>query len=126
MTEHKQPTPIGSDQAPLELRHLKEIENAIRGPSVQRVLDVRLSQIVEHGHDAEHDAMLPIGYLPRKAHERILAAIEVLDGREDGERLARAQRALSVGLAIGLAALDRIGTAIEAGEAKKQKQGELL
>lgn len=99
--------------------YLDEIANAIRGPAMQATIDMRIEQIVRHGHDSEHDAMLPIDRLARDAAGRFAAAVDHMSGAGERRDLAAARRVLVRAAAIGLAAIDRIDMAI-AVEAKKQ------
>jgi hypothetical protein len=90
---------------------LDEIDNAARGPAVRAAVDMRIEQIVKHGHDAEHDSMLPVDELPRLARQRLAAAIEQISGTGEKQNLPVARKNLARTAAMCMAAIDRIDVA---------------
>lgn len=97
--------------ADVPLARTEEILSALRGPAVRSVLEVRVEQMVKHGHTAEHDAMLPIGWLPNEARQTILAATDVLCGIQERRDLKVGRRRLVKAAAMLLAAIDRLDAA---------------
>lgn len=91
--------------------YLDEIVNALRGPALQDVVDMRLEQIVKHGHDAEHDGMLALDQLPRMARDFGLHAIEQITATGEKRNLRVARKNLVRMAATALAAIDRLDAA---------------
>src|SRR5688572_1972686 len=98
---------------------LDEIDNAIRGPAVRGAIDMRLEQLLKHGHDSEHDMMLPLDQLPRLARERAIMAIEQISGTGEKQNLPVARRNLLRAAAICLAAVDRLDVVMKAKEGEE-------
>lgn len=91
---------------------------------MQALLDVnaaRLEQVTKWGHSDESDANEPVWQQAKKAHGRIHDAVDILrsSNPDAKDRLTTARAKLVKGLALGLAAIDRIDAAIAA----QQKQG---
>lgn len=103
--------------------YLDEIDNAIRGPAVRGAIDMRLEQLLKHGHDAEHDMMLPIDQLPRLARERTAMAIEQISGTGEKQNLPVARKNLLRAAAICLAAVDRLDAAMTPAETAEVEHG---
>lgn len=98
-------TPFAAADVPIA--RTDELLAAIQGPAVRAALEARIDQIVRHGHDREHDEMLPITRLPQLAREQLSMALDVM-GSDDRRNLAVARRRIARGVAIGLAAIDRL------------------
>ena len=103
----------GAGQALLAVPETKlgeadEILAALQGPAVRAVLTARVEQFTLHGHYREHDAMLPIGALPRRAREMAQMASEVIDATVEQRNLEVAKRRLARTAALCLAAIDRL------------------
>jgi hypothetical protein len=90
------------------LEQAEEIMAALQGSAVRAVLEARVEQIAKHGHGREHDAMLPIGALPRRAKEMAQMASEVIDATVEQRNLDVARRRLARTAALCLAAIDRL------------------
>jgi hypothetical protein len=120
MTAHPLPSsylvpPKGDPIDQFNPGYLDEIANAIRGPAVQAAIDMRIEAIVRFGHDSEHDDMQPIQHLPRQARERLIAAIEQIEGTGEKRQLPAARKNLARVAAMCMAAIDRLdrATAVE-------------
>ncbi len=92
-----------------------EIQEAIVGETIEALKAARIEQIGKHGHDAEHDAMLPIDQLPRLAQGRIVHALDQIQAFAGARNLPAARLNLLRGAAILLAAVDRLAPVIAAG-----------
>lgn len=77
---------------------------------------LRIEQVTKHGHSDESDmALESVRSLPRAARDRIDSALEHLHGNyHTTESLTIARKQLAKGLAIGLAAIDRIDGELKA------------
>jgi hypothetical protein len=93
-----------------------ELARALAGPASRLVAEMRLEQILKHGHDAEEDAMQPIDRLPRLAHERLIRALDHIRGTAQSRNLAVARLDLGRAAAMCLAAIDRIDLAMKRDE----------
>jgi hypothetical protein len=127
MTAHPLPSsylqpPKGDPLDQFNPGYLDEIANAIRGPAVQAAIDMRIEQIVRYGHDSEHDDMQPLFHLPRQARERLIAAIEQIEGTGEKRQLPAARKNLARVAAMCMAAIDRLDRATVA-EAKQRELG---
>lgn len=102
--------------ADLPLARSGELLAALQGPAVRAVLEARIEQIVKHGHDATHDADLPIGWLPRHAREMMQMALDCLHPVKPDLPVAR--RRVARAAALCLAAIDRIDVEMTRGDLK--------
>jgi len=93
--------------ADVPLAQTDELLAAIQGPAVRAALEARIEQILKYGHDRAHDEMQAITRLPQLAREQFAMAIDVM-GHDDRRNLAVARRRIARGIAIGLAAIDRL------------------
>lgn len=93
-----------------------ELVNAAFGPAVRDAIDMRITQITQHGHTREKDADLPIDWLPREAAQRALAAVDRIRGTQERRNLPAARLALLRVAALCLAAVDRLDLVIKAAE----------
>jgi hypothetical protein len=99
--------------ADVPLAKAEELRAAVTSPAVRAVLEMRIEQIVKHGHDAEADLMLPILWLPKQAHEYAQIAVESVGVTGRDRDLERACKCLARTAALSIAAIDRIRAAIE-------------
>lgn len=108
------PLPLepSADAQPPEL-DLAMVARALSGPASRLVAEMRLEQIVKHGHDAENDAMLSIDRLPRVAHERLIRVLDHIRGEGPNRNLPAARRDLGRIAAICMAAIDRLDLAMK-------------
>jgi hypothetical protein len=103
--------------ADVPLARADELLAAIAGPAVRRVLEMRIEQIVKHGHSAENDETLPLLWLPKQArrdHAQIACDRIGVTGKD--RNLEAAEKSLARTAALCLAALDRIRRARERGK----------
>lgn len=96
---------LDQEQVPMALA--SEIMDAIRGPSMRAVMEVRIDQIARHGHGTVSDGGLPLPWLPGRAIEYLTAGRD-LTHPGDKQNLAVAKRRLAIAAALCLAAMDRI------------------
>lgn len=94
--------------AHVPLARTPELLAAIQGRAVRAVLEARIEQIVKHGHDREHDAMLSIVRLPDLAIEVARIARSRIGVTGTDRNLVAARRGLARAAAICLAAIDRL------------------
>lgn len=99
-------------QPDVPLALVDELLATVQGQSVQDVLKARVRMVLDDG-TAEDDDMLPIGVLPNLAEDKIKAGRAALF-EKSATRLQNARALLVEGLAIGLAAVDRLDRAIKA------------
>jgi sugar phosphate isomerase/epimerase len=104
---------FGEAAAEASVEQLPSLIAALQGPAVRLALEMRLEQIVRHGHDAEADAMLPLDHLPRQARDRLVAAIEQISATAEKRNLPVAMKNLARTAALCLAAIDRIRPIVE-------------
>jgi hypothetical protein len=97
----------------------EEIERALAGPALAALTRARIEQIGKHGHDAEHDSMLPIDQLPRLALGRIAHALDQIRATGEKRQLRAACLNLARGAALALAAIERLAAPIA-----QSKEGE--
>jgi hypothetical protein len=107
--------------ADVPLARTDELLAALQGPAMRAVMEMRVEQIVRHGHTADNDAMLPIGWLPRDAQDTVQAARDLMIAGPERRDLGTARRRLVKAAAILLAAIDRLDGAIAA--EPKAKEG---
>jgi hypothetical protein len=118
VVEHAQSLFTAAD---VPLARTDELLAALQGPAMRAVMEMRVEQIVRHGHTAENDAMLPIGWLPRDAQDTVQAARDLMIAGPERRDLGTARRRLVKAAAILLAAIDRLDGAIAA--EPKAKEG---
>lgn len=94
--------------ADVPLASADELIAAISGEAVKCVLEMRIEQIVKHGHTPENDAMLPLLWLPRQAVGYGQIACERIGVTGKDRNLDTAVKALSRQAALAIAAIDRI------------------
>jgi hypothetical protein len=92
--------------ADVPIARADELLKALQGPAVRAVLEARVEQIIKHGHTAEGDWMLPLGMLGKESRDRLAMAGDCLYG--DRRDLKIARRRAVVGVALGLAFIDRL------------------
>jgi hypothetical protein len=100
---------LGATDAPLG--RADELAAAVSGEALRAVVAARVEQIVRHGHAAEGDAMLPLGYLTGEALRRLQAGRDVIV-HGDRQNLAVGRRRLAAVAALCLAEIDRIDIAL--------------
>lgn len=106
---------LAASDAPF--RFAPELVAALRGPAMRAVLEQRIEQIAKHGHTADSDGDLPLGWLPKEVSDySVIARQCIADGPH--RNLARGRRSLAKTAALCLAAIDRIDRAIASGEAR--------
>ena len=76
----------------------------------------RERQVERFGHDADHDAMLPLHHLPEKAREFTAIACDCIRGTVAHRDLARARKKLAEAGALCAAAIDRLDAAMKKGD----------
>jgi hypothetical protein len=101
-------------QPDVPLAMADELAAAVQGRAVRDVLAARVRQIVDHGHLAETDDFLPIGWLPLEARQRFDRARDLMHDEHRDLQLVRAT--IVDGLALGLAAIDRLDRATSGGQ----------
>jgi hypothetical protein len=89
------------DDVPLAA--VPELRQAIQGAAMRAVLDARVSLFLK-GHTPENDEMLPIGWLPMEARQRLQRVHDELSA--DGRDLAIVRDQLAETAAFAMAALD--------------------
>lgn len=94
--------------ADVPLARTDELLAAVQGPAIRAVLEARIEQIVRHGHDREHDEMLPITRLPQLAREQLSMALDTSLTAGERRDLRVARRRLARSAAMCLAAIDRL------------------
>lgn len=99
----------------IRLGQIEEIMAALAGPAARMALQMRLEQIVKHGHDREHDEMLPIMRLPQLAREQLSMALDTSLTAGDRRDLRVAKLRLARAAAMCLAGIDRINMINEEG-----------
>jgi hypothetical protein len=105
---------IFSYSADVPLAAADELHAALTGRAAQSVFELRVRQIVNHGHSADNDDLLPIGWLPMEARLKFDA---IRLGMLEQPRDLNAIRALFVeATALGLASIDRLDRALIVGE----------
>ena len=87
-----------------------ELLLAVQGKAVRAVLEMRIEQMVKHGHTIEGDLDLPLFWLPREARESLCAAGDSLVGAK--RNLVLARRRIVRAAALCLAAIDVLDTTI--------------
>jgi len=92
----------------IRLVQLEQLLAAIQGPAMRMVIEARVDQIVKRGHTRDSDAMLPIGWLSRRAHDMVQAATDNIDGTLERRNLPIAKARLARAAALCLAAIDRL------------------
>jgi hypothetical protein len=102
--------------AEVPLASADELLAAVTGPAVRCVLEMRIEQMVKHGHTAANDELLPILWLPRQAADHAQIACDRIGVTGKDRNLDSAKRQLAISAALCLAAIDRIRAAQEAGE----------
>lgn len=118
------PAPNGrgalSSDAPIPaLVDIDEFINAVSGPAIRAAADKRCEQIVRNGHSRASDAEVPADKLLHNAARRLHDAAELVAYTATPDRIESARIKLEAGLALALAAWDRL--ALEA--AKRGEQG---
>jgi hypothetical protein len=103
--------------ADVPLARADELLAAIAGPAVRAVLEMRIEQIVKHGHSIENDETLPLLWLPRQAREHAQVACDRIGVTGKDRNLEAVEKSLARTAALCLAALDRIRAARARGEA---------
>jgi len=78
------------------------------------VLELRLEQMVKHGHTLEGDLDLPIGWLANDARIRLQSALDVINAGPERRNLPVARRRVATAAALCLAALDVLDATINA------------
>jgi len=106
------------DVADAPLASAEELRRAVTSPAVKAVLEMRIEQMVKHGHTAENDDSLPIGWLPKEARDYAGIALNCIGPTASERNLPRALKSLARTAALCLAAYDRIDRAMKNGEAK--------
>lgn len=81
---------------------------AVSGYAVRIVLEMRIEQIVKHGHTSENDEMLPILWLPKQAKDYAQIACDRIGVTGKDRNLDAAERALARCAALCLASIDRL------------------
>jgi hypothetical protein len=102
--------------ADVPLARTDELLAAIAGPSVKCVLEMRIEQIVKHGHSQENDETLPLLWLPKAVLQHAQIACDRIGVTGKDRNLPAAEKSLARTAALCLAALDRIRRARERGE----------
>jgi hypothetical protein len=102
--------------ADVPLARAEELLEAIQGTAVRAVLEMRIEQMVKHGHTAAKDDDLPIGWLPREARDYAAIAMHCVGTTAKDRNLPRARRSLAKTAALCLAAIDRLDRAVARGE----------
>lgn len=102
--------------ADVPLANAEELLTALQGPAMRAVCEMRIEQIVKHGHTAENDSMLPILWLPKQAKDYADIACHAIGVTGTDRDLERAKRSLARAAALCLASIDRIIAAQAAGE----------
>lgn len=99
--------------AAIPIERMAELTFAVMGPAARLVAEARAEQIFKHGHDREADAMQPINGIPRRAKERLQAAIEQIEGTGAIRNLPVARRNLARVAAMCMAGIDRLDLAMK-------------
>lgn len=107
----------------IPLARTDELRAAIQGPAVRAVLEMRVEQMVKHGHTLEADLDLPLHWLVQDARIRLQSAFDLIYAPER-RNLPRARRALVRALAVGLAAIDVLDATMNAEAQPVQGTGE--
>jgi hypothetical protein len=97
--------------ANVPLARIDELLAAVSGPALKAVLEMRIEQIVKHGHTAEADRMRPAGMLIKEAKERAQLASDVLWGERQNLKVCRRRAATAAALL--LAFIDRLDFEME-------------
>ncbi|HVM38311.1 MAG TPA: hypothetical protein VM265_07995 [Sphingomicrobium sp.] len=105
-------TLFGAADVPIARRG--ELLAALQGPAVRSVLELRLEQMVKHGHTLEGDLDLPIGWLANDARIRLQSALDVINAGPERRNLPVARRRVATAAALCLAALDVLDATINA------------
>jgi hypothetical protein len=98
--------------ADVPLARTDELLAAISGDAVRSLLEMRIEQIIKHGHTAENDDTLPLGWLPKEARECLMMACDNMWG--PNRDLAVARRRFVRAGAFVLAAIDRLDREVAA------------
>lgn len=80
---------------------------ALDGPGLRGIIAERREQLAK-GYDGEHDALLPLDALPRRARDYLDIANDCLRGINGEQDLKRAARKLAQAGALIMAAIDRV------------------
>jgi hypothetical protein len=102
--------------ADVPLANADELLAALQGPAMRAVCEMRIEQIVKHGHTADNDAMLPILWLPKQARDHAQIACDRIGVTGRDRNLDSAKKSLARTAALCMAAIDRIDAAKAAGE----------
>lgn len=102
--------------ADVPLARAGELLAAIQGPAMRAVMEMRIEQIVKHGHTAEGDRMLPISLLPDEARKMAAAACDLIVATGERRNLPVARKRLARAAALCMAAIDRLDVAMQGGQ----------
>jgi hypothetical protein len=102
--------------ADVPLARAEDLRSAVTSAAVRQVLEMRLEQIVKHGHTPERDAELAMRHLPANARSMIIDSMDLLEGPH--RNLVVAKRRLAKAAAMLIAAIDRVSVEIAAIEAR--------
>jgi hypothetical protein len=102
--------------ADVPLVRADELRAAVTGPALKSVLEIRIEQMVKHGHTLELDLDLPLGWLVNDALQRLRAALDVINGGPDRRNLKVARRRVATAAALLLAGIDVLDATITAEE----------
>ena len=98
--------------ADVPLARADELRSAVTSPAVRAVLEMRIEQIVKHGHSAEADSGLPLRHLPANARSMIIDCMDLLEGPRRNWVVAR--RRLAKAAAMLIAGIERLDSEIAA------------
>jgi hypothetical protein len=101
-------------QPHIPLALVPELLTALQGLAMRDVMAMRVDQVALHGHTIDNDDMLPIGWLPMEARKAFERARDMMHG--ETRDLAAMRGLLVEGVALGLAAIDRLDRAMKSGE----------
>ena len=98
----------------IPLARTAELLAALQGPAVRSVLELRLEQMVKHGHTLEGDLDLPHGWLANDARIRLQSALDLINAGPERRNLPVARRRVAAAAALCLAAIDVLDATINA------------
>lgn len=110
--------------ADVPLARADELLAAIQGPAVRAVLEMRVEQMVKHGHTLDADLDLPLYWLVQDARIRLQSAVDLINAGPQRRNLPVARLRVVRALAVGLAAIDVLDATMNAEAQPVRRTGE--